>query len=108
MSRLWLVSLPVIAAFILHEGGHWMAAFCFGYRIKFRREGIRGVWDMPDAAKWKQRIIAISGFGTEFLAAPIFYSFWPEFGLRYVGVIVAHLIAYPLYAGEESDFRWLA
>lgn len=103
-----------IAACIVHEGGHYLAALAFGKHIKFRFEwgwlfGVipipRGVWTMPYMASWKQRIVALAGFGTELACAGAAMAFlrWPYLLL----VASIHLIAYPFYAGEASDFKWL-
>jgi len=75
-----------------------------GHTLEFRRQGIRFLWDMPDDTEAHQRLIALSGFGAEILAAPLLYLA----GLTlYPWVVVAHLIAYPFYAGGSSDFQWL-
>ena len=102
-----------IAACVTHEGGHYMAALCFGHRIKFWFEwgwrfGVvpvpRGVWGMPYMARWKQKVTALAGFGTEFACAAAAAALgWPWLLL----VAACHLIAYPFYAGESSDFQWL-
>ena len=108
------LAAAVFAAMFLHEGGHYVAALVFGKRIKFRFEwgklfGVipvpRGVWDMPYMASWKQRITALAGFGTELACAGAAMAFlrWPYLLL----VASVHLIAYPFYAGESSDFKWL-
>jgi hypothetical protein len=102
-------------AFVIHEGGHYATALCFGARIKFQllwkrlwKISIpRGVWAMPDIARWKQCIIALAGFGTELLAVPVLFIFAPGFAVWYSVVAVAHFWAYPFYAGEDSDFRWV-
>ena len=99
--------LGIALAYLLHEGGHCTAAFCFGHALKFRRTGLRFVWGMPDVEPWKQRIIALAGFGTELLAVPIFIVSVPELALWYAVVAVLHFIAYPFYANEYNDFRWL-
>lgn len=100
-------------ALVTHEGGHYVAALCFGERLKFQFEwgrlfGIvpvpRWVWTMPNMAEWKQRVVAAAGFGVEFLCAGIAVALgW----LWLLLVAAAHIIAYPFYAGEASDFKWL-
>ena len=108
------LAAALFAAMFFHEGGHYVAALCFGHKIKFRFEwgrlfGVipvpRGVWDMPDMASWKQRITALAGFGTELACAGAVMAVlcWPWLLL----VASCHLIAYPFYAGESSDFKWL-
>lgn len=102
-----------IAACIIHEGGHYLAALCFGERLKFRFEwgrlfGVvpvpRWVWFMPDMTRWKEKVVAAAGFGVEFIAAG------SAAALGWMWLLLAaslHLLAYPLYAGESSDFKWL-
>ena len=108
------LAAALFAAVLTHEGGHYVAALAFGHKIKFRFEwgklfGVipvpRGVWDMPDMEPWKQRIVALAGFGTEFACAAVAIALldWPWLLL----VASVHLIAYPFYAGEASDFKWL-
>ena len=111
------IILDILAAGFLavftHEGGHYLAALCFGEKLKFRFEwgrlfGVvpvpRGVWDMPVMASWKQRVTALAGFGTEFVCAAVATSCgWPWLLL----VAACHIIAYPFYAGDSSDFKWL-
>lgn len=104
----------VFIAILSHEGGHYVAALAFGHKIKFRFEwgwlfGVipipRGVWYMPYMESWKQRIVALAGFGTELICAAVAIAVlrWPYLLL----VASCHLIAYPFYAGEASDFKWL-
>ena len=112
----YLLNLAIagIAACLTHEGGHYLAALCFGERLKFRFEWgrllkvipvPRWVWFMPDMASWKQKTVAAAGFGTEFVAAMA--------ALRLTGwtwlmlAASVHLLLYPLYAGDSSDFKWL-
>ena len=93
----------LILAVIIHELGHYLTAMFLGHTLEFRRQGIRFVWDMPNDTPKHQRLIALSGFGAEILAAPLLYLA----GLTlYPWVVVAHLMAYPFYAGEANDFRW--
>lgn len=92
----------------IHESGHYVAAFCFGKRLRFRfawgRFCVpRFVWDMPYMAYKKQRIVAAAGFASEAVAAGILAALgWPWMA----GVFVAHFVAYPFYAGDASDFKW--
>ena len=107
------VILAGVLACMSHEGGHWLTALAFGRRLRFRFEwgrlfGVplipRGVWFMPDMACWKQKTVAAAGFGTEFACAGSAAAlgwFWMLL------VASVHLLAYPLYAGEASDFKWL-
>lgn len=111
---LCLIATPFVAM-ATHEGGHYLAARFYGHKIKFRfswgklwgKEIVpRYIWNMPKKAKKNQKnIIALAGFGTEFLIAAIIWiatGFWPLFAFS-----AAHLAAYPYYAGEANDFKWL-
>ena len=102
-----------IAACIIHEGGHYLAALCFGERLKFRF-GYgrlfnlitipRWICFMPSMARNKQKVVAVAGFGMEFLVAGVAVAlgwFW------LLLVASCHIVAYPFYAGESSDFKWL-
>lgn len=105
--------LAGIIACLTHEGGHYLSALAFGERLKFRFEwgrlfGVvpvpRWVWTMPYMDGWKQRVVAVAGFGTEFLAAGVCVALgW----LWLLLVASCHIVAYPFYAGENSDFNWL-
>ena len=109
-----MLAVAVLAAFVIHEGGHYLAARFFGKRLQFRfawgRFGVpRFIWDMPYFFMnegWKVKVIAAAGFGTELFTAVVLLAAWHEFGLWYASVAVAHLVAYPWYAGESSDFKW--
>lgn len=110
------VFFAVAAAMLLHEGGHYLAARCFGKHLKFRFEwgGIRKipvprfVWSMPYlSAKWKQKVVALAGFGLELFCIPLLVGLAGDFGILYMGVVAVHLIAYRFYAGDANDFRWL-
>ena len=111
---MWMLAIAGIAACVIHEGGHYLAARFFGERLRFRFEwgrfGVpRFIWDMPifyQCEMWKAKVIAAAGFGAEFLTAVVLLAAWHEFGLWYTGVAVAHLAAYRWYAGEASDFKW--
>ena len=107
------IILAGIMACLTHEGGHYLTALAFGRKIKFRFEwgrlfGVipipRWTWTMPYLAEWKQRVIALSGFGVEFLCAGAAVA------LGWLWLLLAasvHIIAYPFYAGSASDFNWL-
>lgn len=96
--------LSIVFAGLIHELGHYLAAMFLGHTLEFRRQGIRWIWDMPNDTEAHQRLIALSGFGAEIVFAPLLYL--AGLGL-YPLVVVAHLCAYPFYAGEYSDFKWL-
>lgn len=107
------IVLAGMAACLTHEGGHYLTARAFGRKLKFRFEwgrlfGIipvpRWTWGMPYMAEWKQRAIALAGFGAEFACAG------GAAALGWLWLLLAasvHLLAYPFYAGEASDFKWL-
>ena len=109
------VATAIIFACFLHEGGHYLAARCFGTWLKFRFSWgwlrkipiPRFTWTMPYMERRKQKIVALAGFGMEFLFILIFYTLLPSFALRYAAVAVLHLAAYRFYAGENSDFKWM-
>ena len=94
----------LILAGLIHELGHYLVALTFGHHLVFRKQGFRLIWDMPEDTEAHQRLIALSGFGTEILFAPLLYlaGLW-----LYPWVVAVHLMAYPFYAGESSDFQWL-
>ena len=97
------ILLSVAIAGMIHEMGHYLVALTFGHHLVFRRQGFRLIWDMPEDTPKHQRLIALSGFGTEILFAPLLYFA----GLTlYPWVVAAHLCAYPFYAGESNDFGW--
>ena len=108
------LTIAILLACAIHEGGHYLAARFFGHKLKFRFAwgcfGVpRFVWDMPifyQCERWKTKVIAAAGFGAELFAAVVLLAAWHEFGRWYAGVAVAHLAAYRWYAGDASDFRW--
>ena len=107
------IILAGVTACLTHEGGHYVSALAFGRRLKFRFAwgrlfGVvpvpRGVWTMPFMDRWKQKVVAVSGFGAEFTAAMASTALgW----LWLLPVASVHLLAYPFYAGDSSDFNWL-
>ena len=107
--------LAIFLYLAAHEGGHFLLALAFGKVIRFRFEWgylgkfpiPRGIWDMPDLKRWQQKVIALAGFGAEFLFAILLTFLCPERWYLFVPAALAHLIAYPFYAGAASDFRWL-
>lgn len=98
----------LLLCFLVHEGGHWLAARCFGRKIKFRFAWgkfyvPRYIWDMPAMERSKQRIVAAAGFCAEWVVGGTLYCLgWPYM----CAVFIAHFAAYPVYAGEASDFKW--
>lgn len=111
--------LAVLAAILIHEGGHYLAALWFGHRLRYRLDwGVfqklkikipRYTWDMPlGLSKWQEKVVSVAGFGLEFLAAIAFVRFYPGFGLVYLSVAVGHFIAYPFYRTDmQNDFQAL-
>ena len=107
------ILLSIIFAGLIHELGHFIAALGYGHFLQFefswgrlwRIPVPRYVWYMPEEFTDRQkRHVALAGFGAEFLIAPILYFLLPYYPL----VIFVHLIFYPIYAGDLSDFQWLA
>ena len=98
------IFLSVVLVGLIHELGHYLVALTFGHHLVFRRQGIRWIWDMPEDTPQHQRLIALSGFGVEILTVPLLYlaGLW-----LYPWVVAVHLMAYPFYAGDSSDFQWL-
>lgn len=90
---LWALAPPIV-----HELGHYVAALLMGSPIRFYRLGWRFLWHWPDVSHEKLVIINQAGFGLELLLVP----FLP---LQYGIVAVLHFLAYPHYAGEQSDFK---
>ena len=95
--------LSVVLAGLIHELGHYLTALTFGHHLVFRRQGIRFIWDMPSDTPQHQRLIALSGFGTEIVFAPLLYL---AVSRLYPWVVAVHLMAYPFYAGDYNDFGW--
>lgn len=109
-----LFAAAVMAAFLMHEAGHFLTALCFGYVLPFKfawgrlfKVRIpRLIWTMPAALTDHQKgIVALAGFGFEIVTMPIFYIL---IDLRlYPIVVLLHLVAYEFYAGSDNDFKWL-
>lgn len=103
------ILISLILCFLTHEGGHYLAAICFGERLKFRfawgRFYVpRYIWNMPQMERWKQRVVAAAGFATEGLVAVILaaFGYWPI-----LVCFTVHFLAYPVYCGNANDFKWL-
>lgn len=104
----------VMAAFLMHEAGHFLGALYFGYVLKFKFTWgalfkiwvPRLIWTMPAAlTDCQKRLVALAGFGFEIITIPIFYIL---VDLRlYPFVVLLHLIVYQFYAGTDNDFKWL-
>lgn len=106
------IVFSVSMAALIHEMGHFFTALIYGQFIDFRfsRGWIwkipipRCTWEMPKSlTSIQKRRVAIAGFGAEFLVVPILYFLLPY----YPFITTLHLIVYPFYAGEMSDFQWL-
>ena len=104
--------LSVIFAGLIHELGHFIIALGYGHFLRFefswghlwRIPIPRYIWYMPEEFTDRQkRHVALSGFGIEFMVAPILYFLLPYYPL----VAFLHLTIYPFYAGSVSDFQWL-
>ena len=103
------VLASLILCFLVHEGGHYLAALFFGRKLRFRL--VLGkfcvpqyVWNMPHIEHSKQRIIAAAGFCAEaVVAGALAAAGWTWMG----GAFIAHFCIYPFLAGENNDFMWL-
>ena len=130
MYGLILPLVVIVAAGVIHEGGHYLAAlFLTGEKLRFRFSVgwlcygklpvPRFIWTMPlesSPAKlgwtpdvWRRRVIALSGFGLELLVSLVLMAVDPgsTFSRAYTLAALAHLALYKFYAGEASDFKWL-
>ena len=104
--------LSIVFAGLIHELGHFIIALGYGHFLRFefswghlwRIPIPRYIWYMPEEFTDRQkRHVALSGFGTEFMVAPILYFLLPYYPL----IAFLHLTIYPFYAGSVSDFQWL-
>ena len=115
MENLKLIPLALFVAFLVHESSHYLAARLFSKRLNFRFSWgrlwkipvPRYVWTMPYMERWKQRVVALAGFGVELLGSTAAMLFDGDFAFWYVVVVFAHLFLYKFYAGEDSDFKWV-
>ena len=75
MHTVWIVVQVIFGfcfAVFVHELGHYLMSGC---KLKFRREGLRFVWDMPEDADDQAKVrIAKAGFGAQFLASYLFLA----------------------------------
>lgn len=103
------LTLALLLCSLAHEGGHHVAALCFGERLHFRFAWGRFcvprlVWTMPEMERREQRVVALAGFWTEAVVAGVLNACgWAWMALAFA----AHFLAYPFYAGDASDFRWV-
>lgn len=113
IAAFWALSalITLLFAAFMHELGHGLAAAAFGELITFRFDWgrlwkipvPRLLWKMPILPPEQQRCIAAAGFGLEFLIVPIMLYL----GIYiYIFITFAHLLLYPFYAGDASDFRF--
>lgn len=105
------IILSILIAGVVHELGHFISAKIFGHTIKFKfafgKFNVpRFVWFMPEIERWKQRIIAMAGFGLEILFSAIVLFTYPGFGTYLVFVSLLHFVTYKFYAGDVSDFNY--
>nr|WP_314719158.1 hypothetical protein [uncultured Fretibacterium sp.] len=107
--------IAIVAAMLIHESGHFLAALFFGHRLRFefslghllRKIPVpRFTWRMPNMERWKQRVVAMAGFGAELFATVVLLFTWPGWALWYVPITFVHFALYPHYAGESSDFNF--
>ena len=121
MYVLILPLVVIVAAGVIHEGGHYLAAlFLTGKKLRFRFSVgwlcygklpvPRFIWTMPWTPDvWRRKVIALSGFGLELLVSVVLMAVDPgsTFSRAYTLVALLHLALYKFYAGEASDFKWL-
>ena len=114
MHIVWFVVQVIIGfcfALCVHELGHYLVSGC---KLKFRREGLRFVWDMPEDADDQAKVrIAKAGFGAQFLVSYLFLIAVYLFPMLYY-VASGFLFAafwewffYPTHS-ENNDFNFLA
>lgn len=108
------ILLSVVFAGLIHEMGHFIIALGYGHFLQFefswgrlwRIPIPRYVWYMPEELPVQaKRHVALSGFGFEILAIPIFYILIDL--MIYPIIVLLHLITYKFYAGADNDFKWL-
>ena len=113
-----------LACLITHEGGHYLAALCFGRKIAFSFRWEKSIlmiyiprytWRMPTGLQaWQKAIVALAGFATEIgVATALFvlnrvYAIDSFFMAVFLNIALVRLVFYEFYAGEASDFkkRW--
>lgn len=116
---LMLIIFSIVMCAFTHEYAHYLTAMFFGKTIKFKFSigklfNIipipRWTWTMPNLERYKQKIIALSGFIVEELIGVLVLVFiYPiyEYAGIYSLIAILHLALYNLYAGEDSDFNWI-
>ena len=108
--------MAVILAMFIHEFGHTIVCkFYTGNFLDFYYTegdlwGIkipRFIWSMPKIEYYKQRNIAAAGFIFEFIPMICTVFSMKSFWIIYAVVVTLHYVAYPYYAGENNDFKWI-
>lgn len=118
MSIILFIIISIPLCLVIHEGGHYLMAWKFGEKLKFRFDwdtlfGVIKIpgfaWDMPVKFTARQKeITALAGFGMEIAAAFLFAFLGMPFALGYALMTLTHLALYPFYAGDENDFDFVA
>lgn len=100
MDKLYILPLLFLYAVITHECGHWLMARWYGQKLSFKFEWGKPItWQMPSIEYWKQRRIALAGFGCELLCSFVsIYTFL---------ACLIHISLYKVYAGDKSELDWL-
>jgi hypothetical protein len=118
MTAAYIILAAAVALYV-HEWGHYWAARCYGGHLSYTLAWgwvcwdkipiPRFVWAMPPGlTPGQRRFVAVMGFGAEFLSALIFCLLIPSnFWQYYLVFALIHILAYPHYAGSESDFLML-
>lgn len=110
MVELLILGIAALMPIVIHELGHFVAAFLFtqeklSFRFEWGKLGFvpvpRWIWDFPKKANAEQKK-AIAQAGFVFEIAAIAFMPW-----TYAVVTVVHFTLYPWYAGERNDFTWL-
>jgi hypothetical protein len=99
----------ILNGVLIHEFSHWAIARLLGYNLTFRL-GFgkwyvpRGLWTMPARLRSHQVLIGLAGFVGEFFTAILM---WASFDWKApIAACMVHFLAYPFYAGEQSDFNY--
>lgn len=106
-----------IMACIFHEGGHYIVCkiltgtsleFEFKWGYLFNKIPVpRFIWYMPKTEYNKQRAIAAAGFITEAIICIHLLFSNNMISYIYPAIVTIHYFAYPYYAGDASDLKWL-
>ena len=105
----------VITLVIMHEFGHFLTAALNKKILKFEFKFVRifniipiprFIWYMPeDLTVNQQKLIAISGFGFEFVFCIVYLVLAHNiFSMLLLALAILHLLAYKFYAGDFNDF----